>query len=70
MQDVPFKFDEKCIEAFQFMNKALISAPIIIAPDWDLPFEFICDASDYLLELFWANAEARFFMPSTMPVEF
>ncbi|XP_074297323.1 uncharacterized protein LOC141628033 [Silene latifolia] len=28
---------------------ALISAPIIQPPDWELPFEIMCDASDYAL---------------------
>ena len=27
----------------------LTSAPIIIPPDWSLPFELMCDASDYAL---------------------
>ena len=25
----------------------LTSMPIVIAPDWELPFEIMCDASDY-----------------------
>jgi len=25
----------------------LVTAPIIIAPDWELPSELMCDASDY-----------------------
>jgi hypothetical protein len=29
------------------LKKALISAPVIQPPDWHLPFEIICDASDY-----------------------
>ncbi|GKC70053.1 reverse transcriptase domain-containing protein [Tanacetum coccineum] len=27
----------------------LTKAPILIAPDWDLPFELMCDASDYAI---------------------
>ena len=33
--------------AFYTLKKALISAPIIQPPDWKLPFEIMCDASDY-----------------------
>jgi hypothetical protein len=29
--------------------KALVSAPIIQPPDWHLPFEIMCDASDYAI---------------------
>ena len=29
--------------------KALISAPIVQPPDWNLPFEIMCDASDYVV---------------------
>ena len=29
------------------LKKALISAPIIQLPDWKLPFEIMCDASEY-----------------------
>ena len=46
-QDAPFNFDEECLAAFYTLKKALISAPIIQPPDWKLPFEIMCDASDY-----------------------
>ena len=35
------------LEIFEHSKKALISAPIIQPPDWSLPFEIMCDASDY-----------------------
>ena len=35
------------MEAFEILEKALISAPIVQPPDWNLPFESMCDASDY-----------------------
>ena len=46
-KDAPFEFDDECLNAFQILKKALISAPIIHPPDWSLPFEIMCDASDY-----------------------
>jgi hypothetical protein len=46
-KDVPFEFDDACIKSFETLKKALISAPIIQPPDWSLPFEIMCDASDY-----------------------
>jgi hypothetical protein len=41
-----FKFDEACLEAFNVLKGKLVSAPIVIAPDWSEPFELMCDASD------------------------
>ena len=26
-----------------------MSTPIVVAPDWDLPFELMCDARDYVI---------------------
>ena len=46
-KDAPFNFDEECLVAFYTLKKALISTPIIHPPDWKLPFEIMCDASDY-----------------------
>ena len=46
-KDIPFVFDDDCVEAFQILKKALISAPIVQPPDWNLPFEIMCDASDF-----------------------
>ena len=48
-KDVPFVFDDDCVEAFCILKKALISAPIVQPPDWNLPYEIMCDASDYVV---------------------
>jgi hypothetical protein len=47
VKDVPFHFDAECLKTFNTLKEALISAPIIQPPDWKLPFEIMCDASDY-----------------------
>jgi hypothetical protein len=46
-KDVPFSFSDDCVESFNVLKNALISAPIIQPRDWNLPFEIMCDASDY-----------------------
>ncbi|GKA33074.1 reverse transcriptase domain-containing protein [Tanacetum coccineum] len=38
---------KECIEAFEILKKKLIEAPILVSLDWDLPFEIMCDASDF-----------------------
>ncbi|KAJ9568340.1 hypothetical protein OSB04_004306 [Centaurea solstitialis] len=47
--DVEFKFDEKCKGAFDRLKEMLTSAPIMKPPNWDLPFEIMCDASNYAI---------------------
>jgi hypothetical protein len=46
-KDKSFNFDNACLLAFEELKKQLVTAPIIIAPDWTLEFELMCDASDY-----------------------
>nr|GEV28532.1 reverse transcriptase domain-containing protein [Tanacetum cinerariifolium] len=48
--DTPFIFSKECVEAFQTLKRKLTEAPILIAPDWDMPFELMCDASDFAIE--------------------
>ncbi|GKA74756.1 reverse transcriptase domain-containing protein [Tanacetum coccineum] len=35
------------INAFETLKKKLTEAPILVIPDWNLPFELMCDASDF-----------------------
>jgi len=46
-KDTTFHFDDACLEAFHKLRSMLSSAPIMKPPDWSLPFEIMCDASDY-----------------------
>nr|XP_027068449.1 uncharacterized protein LOC113693886 [Coffea arabica] len=46
-KDVPFHFNDECLLAFNRLKKELVSAPIIASPNWSLPFELMCDASDF-----------------------
>ncbi|XP_058726124.1 uncharacterized protein LOC131597442 [Vicia villosa] len=47
MKDVEFNFNDEYLEAFEVLKTTLISAPIMQPPNWNLPFEIMCDASDY-----------------------
>ena len=58
VQGTPFDFVEECVQAFSILKDKLISAPIVVAPDWDLPFELMSDASD-LCDRSSAGAEKR-----------
>ena len=49
VQGIPFEFDSQCLHAFTVLKDKLISAPIVVAPDWSFPFELMCDASDYAI---------------------
>ncbi|XP_056845060.1 uncharacterized protein LOC130496730 [Raphanus sativus] len=42
-----FLFGKECLEAFKKLKNELVNAPIVQPPDWSLPFEIMCDASDY-----------------------
>ncbi|CAN6720984.1 unnamed protein product [Malus baccata var. baccata] len=47
--EVSFEFNEACEQAFNHLKDLLTTAPIITPPDWSIPFELMCDASDYAL---------------------
>nr|GEU95997.1 reverse transcriptase domain-containing protein [Tanacetum cinerariifolium] len=38
-----------CIDAFETLKKKLTEAPILVVPDWNLPFELMSDASDFMI---------------------
>ena len=49
VQGAPFEFHNQCMHAFSFLKDKLVSAPIAVAPNQDLPFELMCDASNYAI---------------------
>ncbi|CAN6691859.1 unnamed protein product [Malus baccata var. baccata] len=48
-KEVAFEFTKECTTSFNQLKELLTTAPIIVPPDWSLPFELMCDASDYAL---------------------
>ncbi|GJT89899.1 reverse transcriptase domain-containing protein [Tanacetum coccineum] len=53
-QDDPFQ---------NFLKKKLTEAPILIAPNWDQPFEIMCDASDYAIGAVLGQRIEKHFRP-------
>ena len=46
-KDVPFEFDKSCLRAFEQLKKEITSVITIQPPNWTIPFELMCDASDH-----------------------
>ena len=42
-----FEFDEACKKALDKLKELLTSTPVIQPPDWNVPFEIMCDVSYY-----------------------
>ncbi|GKF28632.1 reverse transcriptase domain-containing protein, partial [Tanacetum coccineum] len=63
-KNTPFIFSEDCILAFQTLKKKLTEAPILIAPNWDQPFEIMCDASDYAIGAVLGQRIEKHFRPT------
>ncbi|GJW15669.1 reverse transcriptase domain-containing protein [Tanacetum coccineum] len=64
-KETPFVFSE---ELYRFFNtlplkRKLTEAPILIAPDWDLPFELMCDASDFAIGAVLGQRKNKHFQP-------
>ncbi|KAK1423916.1 hypothetical protein QVD17_19227 [Tagetes erecta] len=62
-KDRPFEFSDECVRAFELLKEKLISAPILVAPDWSLPFEVMCDASDFAVGAVLGQRREKHFHP-------
>ncbi|GJS74926.1 reverse transcriptase domain-containing protein [Tanacetum coccineum] len=49
--------------SFETLKKKLTEAPILIAPNWDLPFELMCDASDFAIGTVLGQRHEKHFRP-------
>ncbi|GKA71189.1 reverse transcriptase domain-containing protein, partial [Tanacetum coccineum] len=58
-----FLFSKECIESFNTLKRKLTEAPILIAHDWDLPFELMCDASDFAIGAVLGQQKNKHFQP-------
>nr|GEU61257.1 reverse transcriptase domain-containing protein [Tanacetum cinerariifolium] len=62
-KDTPFFFSKECVEAFQTLKRKLTKASILIAPEWDLSFKLMCDASDFAIGVVLGQRQEKHFRP-------
>nr|GEU63001.1 reverse transcriptase domain-containing protein [Tanacetum cinerariifolium] len=58
-----FVFSKNCIDAFETLKKKLIEAPILVVPDWNLPFKLMCDASDFVIGAVLGQRKTKYCQP-------
>ncbi|KAL4368391.1 hypothetical protein GQ457_05G022220 [Hibiscus cannabinus] len=58
-----FEFNEDCTKAFNLLKQKLVPAPIVEPPDWTLPFELMCDSSDYAVGAVLGQRKGKIFHP-------
>ena len=49
------------MQAFSVLKDRLVSAPIVVTPYWDLPFELMRDTNDYAIEVVLGQKGERIF---------
>ncbi|KAL6329777.1 hypothetical protein AAG906_037482 [Vitis piasezkii] len=49
VKDAKFIWDDRCQRSFEELKLFLTTAPIVRASNWQLPFEVMCDASDFAI---------------------
>ncbi|GJS50596.1 reverse transcriptase domain-containing protein [Tanacetum coccineum] len=63
MKDAKFVFSSERIKSFDILRNKLTTAPVIIALNWDLDFELMCDASDYAVGAVLGQRVDKKFLP-------
>ena len=48
-KDAKFLWDDICQRSFEQLKQFLTTSPIVRAPNWQLPFKLMCDASDFAI---------------------
>ncbi|GJY12841.1 reverse transcriptase domain-containing protein [Tanacetum coccineum] len=59
MKDAKFDFFDDCKKAFNILKEKLTTVHIIISPDWNVPFELMCDAGDFTVGAIKQDAKPR-----------
>nr|CAN69673.1 hypothetical protein VITISV_028878 [Vitis vinifera] len=49
VKDAKFVWDDRCQRSIEELKLLLTTTPIVRAPNWQLPFEVMCDAIDFAI---------------------
>ena len=56
-----FYFSKECLNAFETLKSKIISSLVTVAPDWELPFTLMCDASDFAIGVVLGQRKGKIF---------
>lgn len=62
-----FYYYSNCVKAIEELKKRLVEAPILITPNWDLPFELKSNASDIVVGFYQDKVKTSSSIWLTMP---
>nr|GEV74077.1 reverse transcriptase domain-containing protein [Tanacetum cinerariifolium] len=62
-KETPFVFSKDCIDAFETLKNKLTKASVLVVSDWNLPFELMCDASDFAIGAVLGQRKTKHFLP-------
>ncbi|GKC04315.1 reverse transcriptase domain-containing protein [Tanacetum coccineum] len=62
-KDTQFEFVDECQRALELLKEKLTCAPVIVSPNWSLPFELMCDASDFVVGAVLGQKDGKNFHP-------
>ena len=59
--DRPFNFNENFLKAFVELKRAIVTASVVVAPDWSMPFELMCNANDHPIRAVLGKSKRKIF---------
>nr|GEW32881.1 hypothetical protein [Tanacetum cinerariifolium] len=62
-KDTPFEFNDECQKEFELLKEKLTCAPVIVSPNWNIPFKLMCDASDFAVGAVLGQKDGKNFHP-------
>nr|GFD12533.1 reverse transcriptase domain-containing protein [Tanacetum cinerariifolium] len=62
-KETPFVFSKDYIDSFETLKKKAYRSSDLVFPDWNLPFELMCDASDFTIGAVLGQRKTKHFQP-------